>query len=74
MPVRITAPLRSIAIVLVAIVVTVEVEHLGQIPNGRAVAGHQLSKSDFENATHQRRRSLHATIDLVRTGTSERNP
>jgi hypothetical protein len=52
--VRITAPLRSIAIVLVAIVITIEVEHLEQIPDGRAAAEHQLSKSDFENATHQR--------------------
>jgi len=47
--VRITAPLRSIAIVI-----TIEVEHLEQIPDGWAVARHQLSKLDFENATHQR--------------------
>jgi len=40
MTVRITAPLRSIGIV--AIVITIEVEHLEQIPDGRAVTGHQL--------------------------------
>src|SRR5215813_14377798 len=40
MTVRITAPLRSIATVAVAIMVTIEVEHLEQVPDGRAVAGH----------------------------------
>src|SRR5947209_8694458 len=37
---RITAPLPSIAIIVIAIVMIVEVEHLEQVSDGRAVAGH----------------------------------